>query len=239
MPVYANPGDPSTEFPVMIDGIAFSFRPSEIGMPPDSTAVTQTMLDGSRRVWHPRPSFSGIPNSSEPRTFDIPYERLSGNDLKNMMEIEASGGLHRLTIWRSTPIVYTLQAGITRLYLPRLRKCAPHLYSGSIVEAERNVIANVANFPTLVTRNGVALDVTYAEGPSLASPGAGGIVIARQPDGSGLRTAEHTAMLLGDNPVGGEKLIVWTFLTHECSLAQPDVRMRGLTESHSYTFVEV
>lgn len=233
----AAPGDPSTELPLVIDGIVFNIRPSDYEPVPVTVGDRQEMLDGSKTVWERRPGFSGIANKNEHFTISFPFSALSGDNLVNMKMIRAEGGLHRLTLWTPEALVYTLAAGVTRIYLPHFRSCAPHLYSGLELDGGR-VIVDTDVLPTLATLDGAALNVTYAEGPTLAAPGGGGLVIARQPDTSG-ETIGYTAMRLGDTPAGGEKLRIWMFMALLCDMEVTNVNLSGLREDHAYTFVEL
>jgi hypothetical protein len=233
IPPLVTKGDPGIDRPLVIDGIVLSVMPREAVPRPLSRFLD--MADGGAREFQIRPHFDGIARHADRYTFTIPYEWLSGENREKMELIRVSGGAHRLTAWRMVPVRFTCKAGVQRYYLPRFRKCAAHLYSGLQNGA---YTVDTELFPTLATLNDVELAVTYAEGPTLADPGAGGLVIARQPDSAG-SAKEYTALRLGDVVVTGDDLILWSCFAHECSMLEPSIRMVGNTESHAYTFVEV
>lgn len=235
MPVYLTKEDPGTAQPIMIDGLVFSILPSEIDMTPEPISQFLDTLGGGAREYQRRPGFDGVADHADRYTFAIPYEGLKGSNRVNMELIRVRGGVHRITVWRMVPVVYTLKSGVQRIYLPRYRKIAAHLYDGVNLGG---VIVNTTSFPTLAELNDDPLSVTYATGPTLVSPGAGGIVIARQPDASGA-AMDYTAMLLGDTVETGDKLSLWAAFTFECSMRAPRIIMRRQQESHAHTFVEV
>ncbi len=230
------PGDPGTAFPPVIDGHVLSLIPAELDITPEPVGDYVDMLDGGAREFQRRPGFDGVANHSDRYTIDLVYDSIKGTNREQMELIRARGGLHRVTVWRMVPVIYTCQSGVQRYYFPRFRKCAAHLYSGLNIGGNITVSTDV--FPTLATLNDDDLIVTYALGPTLVTPGAGGLVIAKQPDTSGAAT-DYTALMLGDVVATGDELIVWTCFTFECSMRAPRIPVRGITESHSHTFVEV
>lgn len=237
LPPYVTRGDPGTEFPIMIDGIPISRRPSELPIPSDPNATRQKMKDGRFRTWVDRPSFAGVDLGS--RVFSMTLDLKSvRDDLISLEYISAYGGNHLVTIWRPTCIRYELPPGVSRLYLPHARKCAPHFYSGVEFSADgRNLKVNTDQFITDVFVDGEPLTVTYAAGPTLSTPASGGIVIAKNAETSGVAT-EYVPMLLGDVPNGGEQVEMWTFLTFICRM-RSEVRLEGgISESHVYVFEE-
>lgn len=236
MPPLVRPGDPGLDRPLTIDGITFDIMPSELDASPDPISDYHDMLDGGAKEVQRRPGFDGVANHADRWTFGVPYDALKEQNRIDMSLIRVSGGIHKLTLWRMEPVTYTLIAGVTRYYFPRFRKCAAWLYYG--LQIPGGIFVDTVQFETLATIDDAAKVVTYAEGPSLISPGAGGIVIARQPDPSG-PALDYTGFVLGDNPNGGEKLVIWSCWTHEVSMRAPQIRMRGITESQTHTFVEV
>jgi hypothetical protein len=236
------PGDPAIEYPLMIDGTSLSVLPSEMDVTPSPVSTYLDMLDGGAREMQRRPYFDGIASYSDRYSFDVPYNALRGSNLMAMELLVARGGTHRLVMWRSRPFVFVCKAGVQRYYFPRFRKCAAHLYSGTVIGGHEAgggaIVVSTALFPTVATLNDDPLTVTYAEGPTLVDPGVGGMVIARQPDASGV-AADYTAIMLGDVVTDGDELIVWMPPAFEVSLRDPRQRISGLREHHSYTFVEV
>lgn len=234
-------GDVGTDRPILIDGIELSVMPAEMEIIPEPVSEYLDMFDGGAREFQRRPYFDGIPNYSDRYTFVIPYDALRGEDRVKVELIRARGGIHRLTVWRMVPVVWTCVAGVSRYYLPRFRKPAAHLYAGTAITGVGGAGAATVTtnaFPIEATLGGVALDVTYAEGPTLADPGAGGIVFARMPDVDG-EAADYTALRIGGALVTGTELVAWGAWSHEVSLRAPRVAIRGLVESHALTFVEV
>lgn len=229
-------GDPGTRYPLLIDGERLSVNPAELDVTPEPVSDFLDMLDGGAREMQRRPGFDGVANLSDRYTFSIPYDALKGNDRIIVEEVRARGGVHRITLWRLVPVIYTMKSGLQRYYFPRFRKCAAHLYAGLYMG--NGISVDTILFPTLATLNGAALDVTYALGPTLADPGAGGLVIAKQPDASGAAT-DYTGFMVGDAVATGDELILWTSFTFECSMRAPRIVVRGITESHAHTFVEV
>lgn len=229
-------GDPGITREIVIDGRVLSFMPGTMEVTPDPVGDYQAMLDGGAREWQRRPHFDGIANMMDRYTISVPLGSVKGDDRIIMEEIRAAGGIHRLVLWRMVPFIYTCRAGLQRYYLPRLRKCAAWVYAG--LQIGRGVIVDTDVFPTYATRNGVALAVTYAEGPALVSPGAGGLVIARQPDNSGAAT-DYAAFMLGDVPAGGDVIVLWMAPSFEMSLRAPSVRISHSQEAVSLTFVEL
>lgn len=237
MPPIITPGSPSTDLPIMIDGRPLKFRPASIPMPSTPTTIRQQMIDGSACVWKQRPFYPGVPRQNAPFTITMDFDSVR-DDLEALEEIYAGGDTHLLTIWRYSTICYTLEAGITRLYFPRTRRCAAHFYAGVTIEPLRGIVADVEKLPTLVTVDGDSLTVSYESGPTLSTPDAGEIIIAKYPDESG-RAQGAVPMRLGDTPAGGEELVMKTFVTIECEM-RCDVTLRpGMSESHAYTFVEI
>jgi hypothetical protein len=229
-------GEPGTKRSILIDGIEFSVIPSEMEILPEPISDEIQMLDGGAREVQRRPHFDGVANHSDRYTFSIPYAALKGDDLQNIELVRVSGGLHRVTIWRLTPIRWTCKAGVQRIYLPRFRKCAAHLYAGLLLSGAVTVDTTI--FPSFADLDGVEKVVTYAEGPTLIDPGAGGLVIAKQPDASG-PAMDYTALLLGDVVTTGQVLTLWTSLTFETSMRAPRITLNGTREDHAHTFVEV
>lgn len=236
LPVIAR-GDPGIDRPIVIDGQVLSIMPIPLELAPDAVGEYQDMLDGGAREWQRRPHFGGIANHMDRLTINLGYAP-EGPDREKLELIRATGGVHRLVLWRMVPFVFTCIAGLQRYYLPRMRRCAAWVYDGLLMPAPNAVTVSTDAFPTDATFDGDALAVTYAEGPALADPGAGGIVIARQPDTSGA-AIDFTAFMLGDVPVGGEVVVIWTAPTFEVSMREPRMRLSAGQEVHSYTFVEL
>lgn len=233
------PSDPGVDLPVLIDGVELSILPADMDIEAEHVADYLDMLDGGAVECERRPHFAGVADYSDRFTFSIPYGQVSGDDLTKLKLMRVRGGAHRITLWRYEPIVYTCKAGVQRYYLPRFRKCAPHLYAGLVIAGGRVISpTSIPNIPTLATLNGSPLTDLYAEGPTLADPGAAAIRIARQPDASG-PAMDYTAMRLGDTVVTGDELIVWMCLTYETSLRSTPVRLSGVIEDRAQTFVEV
>ena len=229
-------GDPGIDREIVIDGIVLSVMPGTLDVTHPSIGDYQNMLDGGGRRAVRRPHFDGIANRMDRYTINVPLESLKGDNLVKMEEIVAAEDPHRVVLWRMTPFIYTLKAGLTRYYLPRLRKCAAWVYDGLMVGG--GVEVNTTNFPSEATYDGDELAVTYAEGPTLADPGAGGLVIARHPDSSGAAT-DFTAFRIGDVPTGGEIIKLWLAPAMEMSLDGPQIGVSYKKESHAYTFVEL
>jgi hypothetical protein len=229
-------GDPGINREIVIDGRVLSFMPGTMEVTPDPVGDYQDMLDGGAREWQRRPHFDGIANMMDRYTINVPLGSVDGENRIIMEEIRATGGIHRLVLWRMVPFIYTCIAGLQRYYLPRMRKCAAWVYDGLLIGG--GVIVDTEVFPTYATRNGATLAVTYAEGPALVSPGAGGLVIARQPDSAGAAT-DYTAFMLGDVPAGGDVIVLWMAPAFEMSLRAPQVRVSAGLESQSFTFVEL
>lgn len=229
-------GDPGIDREIVIDGRTLTFMPSEINLQPDPVSDYQDMLDAGSREWQRRPHFDGIASYMDRYTLTLTLADLRGPNRITMEEIRVAGGVHRVTLWRMVPMTFICQPGLQRYYLPRLRKCAAWVYDGLVIGG--GTVVGTEAFPTEATYDDEALAVTYAEGPVLADPGAGGIVIARQPDTSG-DAIDFTAVLLGDEPVGGEVLTIWMAPSFEMSMRAPQIRIVAGQESHSYTFVEL
>lgn len=233
-------GDPGIARPVLIDGVELSVMPSEFDMLPEPVSDYLDMFDGGAREFQRRPYFDGVNNYSDRVTFSFPIDQIRGENMRKMQLILARGGTHRITVWRMSPVVFSCVSGVQRYYLPRFRKVAGHLYAGLTLSGGGvgDTIVTTDAFPLIATLNDADLAVTYAEGPTLVAPGAGGIVIARQPDTSGAAT-DYVAVRMGDSPDTGDELILWSCWTHETSLRDPRISVRGPQESHSYTFVEL
>jgi hypothetical protein len=230
-------GDPGIDRPIVIDGEVLSIMPREMTATPEPLSGFLPMLDGGEREFQMRPHFDGIANHADRYTFSIPYDRLRDDNRVRMERIRVRGGTHRVVLWRMVPVIYTVPlAGLKRYYFPRFRKCAAHVYDG--LDIGNGYFVSTDLFPTFITLNGAELVVTYAGGPTLADPGAGAAVIAREPDVTGAAT-DYTAFMLGDAPDMGDEIEVWSCFAFDCSLRRSDVRMVGPTESHAYTFVEV
>lgn len=236
MPPLIAKGDPGIDRQILIDGIVLSFMPGTMEVTPDPVGDYQDLLDGGAREWQRRPHFDGIANLMDRYTISMPLASLKGDDLEKMEVIRATGGIHRVVLWHMVPFVFTCKAGLQRYYLPRLRKCAAWVYTDLLLPG--GIIVDTESFPTYATLAGVELEVTYEEGPTLADPGAAGLVIARQPDSSGAAT-DYTAFRIGDVPAGGDTLIVWMAPAFEMSMRAPQVRVSRGMESHNYTFVEL
>jgi hypothetical protein len=229
-------GDPGIDREIVIDGVVLSVMPGTLDVDPAPVGDYQDMLDGGAREWQRRPHFDGIANMMDRYTITVPIASLKGEDREKMEVTRATGGIHRVVLWRMVPFVYTCKTGLQRYYLPRLRRCAAWVYDGLLMPGGEEV--NTENFPTYATLGDDALTVTYAEGPTLADPGAGGIVISRQPDSSGA-AADYTAFRVGDSPAGGDILTIWMAPSMEMSLRGPQIRVSHGQESHAYTFVEL
>lgn len=229
-------GDSGIRRAIVIDGYVFRNLPQEIEALPEPVSDYQDMLDGGAREWQRRPYFDGVPNHSDRYTFSIPFEWLEGEALQNMEIIRVTGGIHRLTLWRMVPIVFTCKAGVQTYYLPRFRKVAAHLYTD--LHLGNGVFVSTDAFPTKATLNGLPLTVTYALGPALDPPAAGGIVFAKYPEIAGA-AMDYTPLRLGDAVATGDTLILWGCWSHEVSMRAPRIRMSGMNESHAHTFVEV
>lgn len=232
-------GDPGIDLPLVIDGVVLSFMPKNLAITPDPVSDYLDMMDGGAQEWQRRPFFDGIANHSERYTFAVPYDSVKGDNRVKIELIRARGGTHRLTLWRKTPVIYTCLPGLQRYYFPRFRKCAAHIYAGLLVGS---VVVSTEVFPTTaeLLRDGVAtpLNVTYGEGPALADPGPGAIVIAREPDTDG-ETADYTAFLVGTPLLAGDVITLWSCFSHDVSMRSPSLQLVGLQEHHAYTFVEV
>lgn len=234
-------GDAGTDRPVLLDGIELSIMPADMEITPEPVGDYVDMLDGGAREFQRRPWFDGVPNYSDRYTFSIPYEQIQGTDRIKLELIRNRGGIHRLVVWRMVPVVWTIVADLSRYYLPRFRRPAAHLYAGTLIGGSGGggaATITTTAFPLEATLDDVALDVTYAEGPTLIDPGEGTIVVARQPDTAG-ETQDYTALMLGGDLVDGAELVVWGAWSHEVSLRAPRVALNGVRESQSLTFVEV
>ena len=236
MPALIAKGDPGIDREIVIDGVVLSVMPGTLEVDPAPVGDYQDMLDGGAREWQRRPHFDGIANMMDRYTISVPIANLKGDNREKMEVSRATGGIHRVVLWRMVPFVYTCKAGLQRYYLPRLRKCAAWVYDGLLIGG--GVEVNTENFPAYGTLGDDALTVTYAEGPTLADPGAGGLVISRQPDSSGA-AMDYTAFRIGDVPAGGEVLTIWMAPSMEMSLRAPQIRASFKQESHAYTFVEL
>jgi len=232
-------GAPGTDFPILIDGRQVSILPADLDQPPTPVSDYLDRFDGGASEHQRRPFFLGAPNYKDRYSFTFTYDTLSTEDRIVMEELRVMGGIHRLTVWRMVPVIWSCLAGVARYYLPSLRKPAAHLYDALVITG-RTGVATVTTeaFPIDAWLNDDPLTVTYAEGPTLADPGAGGIVIARQPDASG-EAADYVAVRIGDTVVTGDILKLWGCWTHEVSLRAPGVTLRGQAETQNYTFVEV
>lgn len=232
-------GDPGTDRPILIDGIELGIMPADLDAPPEPVSDYLDRLDGGASEHQRRPFFLGAPNYSDRYSYTFAYDQIQGDDRVKMELIRVRGGIHRLVVWRMVPVIWTCLAGVQQYYLPRFRKPAAHLYSGLRMGGDAgSIVIGTETFPIDATLNDVALTVTYAEGPALVAPGAGEIVISRQPDVTG-EAADYVPILLGDTVVTGDELILWGCWAHEVSLRAPGLTMRGQTESHAYTFEEV
>jgi len=235
-------GDPGIKGPLVIDGIPFKFNPQAIEATPTPVSDFVELFDGGQLEVQRRPHFDGIANLNARWTISFPHDALKDDDLTNLELIFASGGNHFLTLWKLMPTVFTCRAGLKRYYLPRFRKCAAHLYSGLQLSSQgswASALVSTNLFPTYATLAGSALTPSYANGPTLTDPGAGGIRISRQPDGPGSDARDYVPMLLGDSPAGGALLVVWMCQTFQMSMQAPRITMRRADEQHSYTFTEV
>jgi hypothetical protein len=239
MPRLIDKGDPGTDRSILIDGIQLSILPADLDAPPEPVSDYLDRLDGGASEHQRRPYFLGAPAYSDRYTFTFAYDQITGDDRVKMEEIRVAGGTHRIVVWRMVPIIWHVQAGVSRYYLGRFRKPAEWLYRGLILSGPAGSTEVTAeHFPIDATLAGEALTVTYAEGPTLADPGTGGVVIARQPDVSG-EAADYTAVRVGGTLTTGDVLMLWGVWAHEVSLRAPGLVMRGQTETQSYTFVEV
>ena len=239
MPVLIDKGDGGARYPLVIDGIAFSNLPEDLNFVPAPVADYQDMMDAGSRMWLRRPHFDGVADQQERYSISIPRWLLKGQNLINWKLIRASGGLHRFVIWSMECVKWTLRGGVQRVYLPRLRGVAPHVFSGLQLPSggAGTATVNVENFPAEATLNDDALTVSYAEGPTLDDPGAGGIVIAKQPDATGDATG-YTAALLGDDVETGDVLMLWAIFAAQMQMREPTVSYSLKTEEHSFEFVE-
>ncbi len=240
MPRLIEKGDPGTDRPILIDGIELRILPAELDAPPEPVSDFLDRLDGGSSEHQRRPWFDGVANVRDRKTFTFAYDQIQGDDRIKMMEIVARGGLHRITVWRMEPIIWTCREGVSRYYLPAFRKPAAHLYSGLVLGGETAGAVTVTTeaFPIDATLNGDALTVTYEEGPILSNPGTGGLVLGRVPNSDG-EEAGYTRVRAGGTLVTGDELILWGVWTSECTLRSPGVTMRGQTESQAFVFVEV
>lgn len=229
--------DAGTDYPILIDGLQVSVRPADLDQPPVPVSDYLDRFDGGASEHQRRPWFLGAPSYKDRYSFAFRYDQISGADRVIMETIRVRGGIHRLTVFRMVPVIWSCLAGVSRYYLPSFRKPAAHLYDGLALSNPAATVTTEA-FPIDATLEGVALTVTYAEGPTLADPGAGGIVVARQPDTSG-EAADYVAVRIGDAVTTGDELILWGCWTHEVSLRTQSVNLRGQIESQAYTFVEV
>lgn len=237
MPPLIAKGDPGIDREIVIDGIVLSVMPGTLDVDPAPVGDYQDMLDGGAREWQRRPHFDGCANMMDRYTIGVPIGNLKDGNREKMEVVRATGGTHRVVLWRMIPFVYTCKAGLQRYYLPMRRACAAWVYDG-LQLGTSNVFVNTVNFPSEATFNGDEEVVTYAEGPTLAGPGAGGLVISRQPDSSGAATG-YTAFRIGDVPTGGEVIVLWMAPSFEMSLRAPQIGVSYKKESHSYTFVEL
>lgn len=240
MPRLINKGDPGTDYPILIDGVQVSVRPADLDQPPASVSDYLDRFDGGASEHQRRPWFLGAPAYKDRYSFTFSYDQIKAEDRIIMDELRVGGGIHRLTVWRMVPVKWVCLAGISRYYLPSFRKPAAHLYDGVELSGPAGfvVVDPLDTFPIDATLNDTTLTVTYAEGPTLADPGAGGIVIARQPDTSG-ETADYCAVRIGDAVETGDVLMLWGCWTHEVSWRTASVNLRGQVESQAYSFVEV
>jgi hypothetical protein len=239
MPRLIDKGDPSTDYPILIDGVQLGIIPAELEAPPEPVSQYLDRLDGGASEHQRRPFFLGAGNYSDRYTYTFSLDGIEAEDRIKVDELRVRGGIHRLTVWRMVPVVWACLGGLSRYYLPRFRKPAAHLYAGlRISGAAGSVVVTTEAFPVDATLNGDALAVTYAEGPTLTDPGEGGIVVARQPDGSG-ESADYCAVRVGGDIATGDELMLWGVWSHEVSLRVANVTMRGQSEALALVFVEV
>jgi hypothetical protein len=236
LPALVEKGDPGIDRSIVIDGVVFSVMPKDMDVSPEPVSDYLDMLDGGAREFQRRPHFDGVPDYSDRYTFGFPYEALNNDDREKLELIRVRGGIHRLTLWRMVPVVWTCKTGVQRYYLPRFRKIAASVYDGLAIGGGVTVATD--RFPSIASLNGAALTVTYADGPTLASPGAGGIVLARDPDLTGEAT-DYTGVYVGTAVESGDELILWACFAFEVSMRAPRMKLSGINESHAYTFVEV
>lgn len=239
MPRLIAPGDPGTDHPMLIDGVALSILPADLDAPPEPISDYKDRLDGGASEHQRRPWFLGAASYSDRYTFTFGYKQIADENRIAMEEMRVRGGIHRLVVWRMVPIIWTVQTGVAVYYLPRFRKPAAHLYSGLMLIGPAGADeVTTENFPIDAWLGDEPLVVSYAEGPALDDPGEGGIVFARQPDVSGEAT-DYNAVRVGGDLVTGDELKVWGVWSHEVSLRTPGLTMRGQVEDQNYVFVEV
>jgi len=237
MPRLIEQGDPGTDRPILLDGVELSVLPADLDSPPEPVSDYLDRLNGRASEHQRRPSFYGAPSHTDRYPFTFAYDQIRGPDRIIMETIRVRGGTHLLTVWRMVPVIWQCQAGISRHYLPR--RPAAHLYDGLLIGGDAGAtVVNTEHFPIDATLNGAALAVTYAEGPTLADPGEGGVVVAREADVSG-EAAGYVGIRVGGTLQTGDELMLWGCWTHEVSLRAPGLVMRGQSESHAYVFVEV
>lgn len=227
--------DAGFDRPLLIDGQILSVMPRDMDMTPEPESTFLKAMSGNTLGWQHRPGFDGVADHQYGWILNVPYASLRGDDRAIMDWIIVSGDPHLFTVWRMVPMKFTCKSGVQRYYWPRRRKCAGHYYSG--LNIGNGIFVDTTYYPTEAYLNDAPLAVTYAEGPTLISPGDGAMVISRLPDAAGIARG-YTGMLLGDTVADGDVLKVWSVPTLEVSMRSPRIRLDLGGESHSYVFFE-
>lgn len=232
------PGDPGLDRNIVIDGHVFSLLPSSLSSTPEPIEDAVDLMDAGSKVFTLRPHFDGVANVHSRYSFSVPYARLQGDDLVAMDEIEATGGVHLLALWKLRTAIFTASGQTSIFYFPRYRRNAAQVYAG-LTLPQGGVPVSTANFPTFVSVDGVVQNVGYANGPAntLAAPAAGSVTIAKNPNTTGTALG-YTGMRFGAVPAKGARIKVQWPPAFEVLWREPQERYSGMVESRQVTLVE-
>lgn len=231
------PGDPGTDRSIVIDRHVFQFQPGEMTVVPRRIEDRVDLMDSGSKLFTIAPYFDGVANTHTRYEIDFPYGSLKGADLEAFDDIDATGGVHLVAIWKLRPAIYIASGLTDTFYFPRYRRNAAQVFAGLVLSG--GAVVSTANFPVYAWRDDDVLTPVYANGPAslLAAPGADEISVAAVPEVIG-DALGYTGFRLGAVPAAGTRIKVLWCPAFEMFLGDPEERMRGTAESRRYPFIE-
>lgn len=216
-----------------IDGYTFEegIGSLPVAAPPTTTRVDT--IDGGSTGFTVL-AMVGSPRVSDRYTITVQVQNLEGPDLVAFERIRAGGGYHQVAYWRPIRARYTARSGQTLFYLPRYRRNAPQALAGLVYHG---VPMSTDAAPAQVWVNGVALAVSYVDGPDLADPGAGAAVVANLTATEG-PALDLAAFRIGNVLAAGDEVEVEFHPLFQMELTAPAITFVPVAESHTQTFME-
>jgi len=223
---------------ITLDGIDLGLMPPSMPITPEPLQDIVNTLDGGSVAFG---VYAGLGHADMLDRYTIPldYEHVDGTLLRTLQRQRAIGGFHTLCVWKPIFTFYTARAAQSRFLLPRYRRNAGKVHEGLIFEG---VTVNTTSAPfkawKIVGGVATALTIVYANGPTVTTPAAGSLTVARDAHFEGIDTG-YAEFRIGDVLAAGDKIELEWFPVFTGMIVSPRQEYpKTIAESISFTFQE-